>query len=105
MLMTKLLLARHEETLDWFALGQTGPEAFECLVLTGNQLANVKTPSNFEPTHRHYKGNLYARYGEAILPGTQSVYTLYGDAEGLNWLRKKEKFEGRVGKGLRFTPL
>ncbi len=103
--MTKLLLARHEETLDWYVLGETGPGAFECLLLTGDQIANVKALSNFDATHRHYKGHLYARYGETILPRTQTIFTVYGDAAGMNWLRAKEKFEGKVEKGLRFTPL
>jgi hypothetical protein len=103
--MTKLLLARHEETLDWFALSATCPGAFECIPLTGDQIANITVPFRFVPTHRHYKGGIYARYGEVIMPGTQVVYTVYGDVKGLNWLRRKEKFEATLGKGLRFTPL
>ncbi|WP_205910720.1 hypothetical protein [Rhizobium sp. MHM7A] len=103
--MAKLLLARHEETLEWFAVAETYPGAFVCIPLTGDQNANVRAPSHFKATHRHYKGGLYARFGEVILPGTQTVYTVYGDAEGLNWLREKVKFEGSNGEGLRFTPL
>jgi hypothetical protein len=103
--MSKLLLARHEETLEWFAVAETFPGAFACIPLTGDQIANVRAPSGFRPTHRHYKGGHYARFGEVILPGTQTVYTVYGDATGLNWVREKVKFEGAQGKGLRFTPL
>jgi len=103
--MEKLLLARHEETLDWFAVAETCPGVFACLPLTGDQIANVRAPSNFTATHRHYKGGLYAMFGEAILPGTQTVFTVYGDAKGMNWLWEKEKFEGLQGEGLRFAPL
>ena len=102
--MTKLLLARHEENMDWYVVAETGPGAFECLRVAGDQIAHVKAPFNFQATHRHYKGRLYAKYGETILPGTQTIYVVYGDESGLNWLREKEKFDGSVGKELRFTP-
>jgi hypothetical protein len=104
--MSKLLLARHEETLEWYVVGETHPRAFACIKLTGDQINNILPIRNFAPTHRHYKGGLYQVYGETILPGTQTVYVVYGDRTGLNWLREKEKFEAlHDGAKLRFTPV
>lgn len=103
--MEKLILARHEETLEWFALAEAYPGEFSCIPLTGDQIENVKRPSNFKATHRHFKGGLYAWFGEVVLPGTQTVFTVYGDATGLNWVREKAKFEGLHGADLRFKPL
>lgn len=104
--MSKLLLVRHEETLDWYVVAETYPRAFACVRLSGDQIDNVTPNRHLVPTHRHYKGGLYQVFGETIVPGTQTVFVVYGDRDGLNWLREKQKFEApHNGTELRFTPL
>jgi len=63
-------------------------------------------PSGFTPTHRHYKGGLYAVLGVARAMYGGEELVIYRGADRRAWARPREMFEGAIADGtLRFTPL
>ncbi|OAN53962.1 hypothetical protein A6A04_13260 [Paramagnetospirillum marisnigri] len=60
----------------------------------------------WQPTHRHYKGNLYRLISKATHSETGEVMAVYDNAEGRVWVRPLAMFEQRLGDGsARFDPL
>lgn len=55
---------------------------------------------DWHPTHRHRKGGLYRKLGEAIWEPERSLVVIYDDAAGQVWVRPKQEFEDG-----RFTPV
>ena len=61
----------------------------------------IRVPrGRWAPTHRHRKGGLYRRLGEAVLEADHSPVVIYDDIEGQVWVRDKAGFEDG-----RFTPV
>ena len=56
--------------------------------------------NTWHPTHRHRKGGLYRKLGEAIWEPERCLAVIYDDAEGQVWVRPKQDFEDG-----RFTPV
>lgn len=44
-------------------------------------------------THRHRKGGLYRRLGDAVWEPDRSPVVIYDDADGNVWVRPKDSFE------------
>lgn len=63
-------------------------------------------PSEFVPTHRHYKGGLYSVLGVARAMHSGDDLVIYRGADHRAWARPKEMFEGTLDDGRRrFVPL
>lgn len=111
--LPSVVFARHSETLDWYLVILDGNPSidhrFQTERVDFGKVAFTHVPEDFTPTHIHYKGHGYRRYGLAyVLEPTEVyvTYVLYGDAEGNYWLRPREMFEGNLDDGtVRFTPV
>ena len=60
--------------------------------------------SAWQPTHRHYKGNLYRVIGEAMHTETQKTLVIYENRAGLFFARPIEMFKGTVEQDGRTRP-
>ena len=55
--------------------------------------------SDFQPTHRHYKGGLYRKLFEARHSETEERLTVYQAADGSHWVRPTAMFDERLPDG------
>lgn len=103
-----LLLARHSETLSWYALADLGDSVFDIVALNGDQSDKITKPRHFKATHRHYKGGLYQKLGITLMPKGDifEVYVVYGDEIGNYWIRPITMFKDDVSPNVaRFAAL
>lgn len=62
---------------------------------------NLQASPKWRPTHRHKKGGLYRKLGQAVLETDRSDVVIYDDADGTVWVRPIAEFSDNA----RFTPL
>jgi hypothetical protein len=104
-------IARHSETLEWFAVmlatAPEGDEAFyNAIQLKGDFLDLIEPNNDLKPTHTHYKGHEYQAFGDAKVQFSSDLHVFYGDREGRNWLRPKHMFYDKIEDGRhRFTQM
>ncbi|MGE0724766.1 MAG: DUF1653 domain-containing protein [Alphaproteobacteria bacterium] len=53
----------------------------------------------FRPTHRHYKGGLYEKVGDARHSETEEALVVYRTAGGDLWVRPAAMFHGTLADG------